>query len=231
MKSEQKLKEVIKILNLDYKDDTRLQYCSEMLHQFIIDNVPDKGKDTFDIQKWVSKDEIHPVMTGVFHDPSHKVAVATDSHVLVASADDYKAEYAGQIIDKYDKPIDGKYPRWHSVVPNLEGYMPTPIDKDALNAMAKELVALKKECCEKVKDYNTYAKVEVEKGSGVYVRLDYLLMLCTIADVVFYSKPDRAVVVKTETKTAIAMPMTTEENKEFRVHFYINGSFVKGMNF
>lgn len=231
MKSEQKLKEVIRILNLDYKDDTRLQYCSEMLHQFIIDNTPDKGKGSFDIQKWVSTDLLRPVMAGVYHDPSYKVAVATDSKVLVASADDYNPEYAGQIIDKYGKPIDGKYPCWHSVIPNLEGYMPTPIDKAALNAMAKELVALEKECCEKVKKDRSFAKVEVEKGSGVYVRLDYLLMLGTIADVVFYGKPDRAVVVKTETKTAIAMPMMTEENKEYRVHFYINSVFVKGMDF
>lgn len=231
MKSEQKLKEVIRILNLDYKDDTRLQYCSEILHQFIIDNTPDKCKGAFDIRKWVSKDDFRPVMMGVFHDPSYKVAVATDSKILVASADDYKAEYAGQIIDKYDKPIDGKYPCWHSVIPDLAGYMPTPIDKVALNAMDKELEALKKECCEKIKKESTFAKVEVEKGSGVYVRLDYLLMLGTIADVVFYREPSRAVVVKTETKTAIAMPMLTEENKEFRVHFYINGTFAKGMDF
>lgn len=168
---------------------------------------------------------------GVYHDPSYKVAVATDSKILVASADDYKAEYAGQIIDKYGKEIDGKYPYWHSVIPDLTGYMPTPIDKEALNTMAKELEALKKECCEKINKENTFAMVEVEKGSGVYVRLDYLMMLGTIADVVFYREPSRAVVVKTETKTAIAMPMQNLDNAEFRVLFYINNSFVKGMDF
>lgn len=231
MKSEQKLKEVIRILNLDFKDDIKLQYCSKMLHEFIIDNTPDKCKGAFDISKWVSKDEYRRVIKGIYHDPSYKVAVATDTRILVASADDYKPEYAGQIIDKYGKEIDGKYPSWHCVIPDLTGYMPTPIDKEALNKIAKELEAIKKECCEKITKGSAYAKVEVEKGSGVYVRLDYLMMLGTIADVVFYRDQGRAVVVKTETKTAIAMPMCTEDNTEFRVHFYINGFFVKGMDF
>ena len=81
-----------------------------------------------DIYKFASKEEnLRPQMCGAFHDSEAQVAVACDSHVLIASRNHYDPEKAGQIISRDGEPIvdrlkDGSvreyhYPRWQSVIP------------------------------------------------------------------------------------------------------------------
>lgn len=83
-----------------------------------------------DIYKFASKEEnLRPQMCGAFHDSEAHVAVACDTHVLIASRNHYDPEKAGQIISRDGDPIvdrlkDGSvreyhYPRWQSAIPTV----------------------------------------------------------------------------------------------------------------
>jgi len=86
-------------------------------------------KKQIDLYKFTSKDNIRPVMTGVYHDPEAQVAVASDLHILVAYAGAYDPDRAGQVVRKdgtvpvYDSSYKGKeeqplpYPKWKQCIP------------------------------------------------------------------------------------------------------------------
>lgn len=77
-----------------------------------------QAKGKFDYYKFVSKDEIRPIMTGVFHDNGFKVA--SDCHILVAIKDDYDvSELEGKVVGKDGAFIEGKYPNWRGVIPDF----------------------------------------------------------------------------------------------------------------
>lgn len=84
-----------------------------------------QAKGKFDYYKFVSKDELRQVLTGVYHDYGFKVA--TDAFILVAIKDEYdESELEGKVVGKDGAFIDGKYPNWRSVIPdftsNKHGY-------------------------------------------------------------------------------------------------------------
>lgn len=81
--------------------------------------------------------DVHrPVLTGVFHDGGYKVAC--DSIILVAVKSDYPEELEHHIINKDDKDIIGKYPRWRDVIPSGPDYKPYSIDPAKFEAFLKE---------------------------------------------------------------------------------------------
>lgn len=57
-------------------------------------------------------------MCGIFHDKGQKVV--TNANILIAKKEDYPEEYEGKILGKDGKFIDGKFPNYESVFPDLK---------------------------------------------------------------------------------------------------------------
>lgn len=102
-----------------YSDDPNIK--KKVLQILRIESSQAKGK--FDYYKFVSKDELRPILTGVYHDSGFKVA--TDAFILVAIKDEYdESELEGKVLKKDGTILktDGvytKYPNWRVVIPDL----------------------------------------------------------------------------------------------------------------
>lgn len=109
-------KESEKLLNeiYVYSDDPNIK--KKVLQILRIEQSQAKGK--FDYYKYVCKDELRPLMTGVYHDNGFKVA--SDAHIMIAFKDDYDvSELEGKVLGKDGAFIKGKYPNWRAVIPEL----------------------------------------------------------------------------------------------------------------
>lgn len=73
-----------------------------------------------------------PAIGGIFHDNGY--AVATDTHIVVASKEDYDAEHEGQLVTKDGDVLHYKFPKWRLVLnPDPKAMEnPMPFDCDAL---------------------------------------------------------------------------------------------------
>ena len=97
MKSEKKLQDAI--CKLDWMKQAleggasigvfTIDEIKRQLHEFMVDNEPTPKKGEFNIWDWTLDDEVRPIMRGVFHDSDEKVAVATNSHLLVVDSECY----------------------------------------------------------------------------------------------------------------------------------------------
>lgn len=67
-----------------------------------------------DLYKFTSKDDLRPVLCGVYHSEGWKVA--TNGHILIACKQDYAEEKEGQVIAKDGTVIEDRYPNWRSVI-------------------------------------------------------------------------------------------------------------------
>lgn len=105
-----------KLLNEIYvmTDDQKIK--DKVLQILRIEQSQAKGK--FDYYKFVSKDPWKLIMSGVYHDDGFKVA--SDAHILVAIKDEYdRGELDGKVVGKDGAFIEGKYPNWRAVIPDL----------------------------------------------------------------------------------------------------------------
>jgi hypothetical protein len=100
----------------------------------------------------VSRDKIRPILLGVFHDTEQHTAVATDTHVLIASKDDYKepdsdtkmtADDKGYVITKKGEYVAGYFPAWRKVIPT-EGLTPICVNRERIREFVHEDDAAKK---------------------------------------------------------------------------------------
>ena len=99
---------------------------------------------------------------GVMH--SEGRMIATDGYHLISLAADYPEELEGQTIGKDGKDAIpyfsyGKFPRWQSVVPNVEGWNKYCIDFDRLTEIVTEARAHKK-----IYKKNQVARVMIDEG-------------------------------------------------------------------
>jgi hypothetical protein len=110
-------KESEKLLNEIYVTTDDQEIKDKVLQILRIEQSQAKGK--FDYYKYVCKDELRPLMTGVYHDNGFKVA--SDCHILVAIKDDYdESELGGRVLKKDGTILtDGIYPNWRAVIPEL----------------------------------------------------------------------------------------------------------------
>ena len=109
-------KETEKLLNEIYNMSESKEVQEKVKQILRIEAPQPNGK--FDYYKYVSKDEIRPIMAGVFHYNGFKVA--SDCHILVAIKDEYDvSELEGKVVGKDGAFIEGKYPNWRSVVPDF----------------------------------------------------------------------------------------------------------------
>lgn len=115
------------------------------LKQFTALNTPKvKNGGKVKIYDWVSKDKslLQRIM-GVFHDAENKVAVATDTHVLIVSKVDYNEDYAGRIIDKKGDDCKGLFPDYKRAIPKSEG-KEIAVNREHIASMLSEMRAERK---------------------------------------------------------------------------------------
>ena len=88
------------------------------LKQFTVLNTPKvKGGGKVKIYDYTNPKGAHPAFTGVYHDSEKRVAVATDSSILMVSAPDYYSEYADKIVNKYGVEVKCTPLKWDKVFP------------------------------------------------------------------------------------------------------------------
>ena len=83
--------------------------------------------------------EIHPVLTGVYHDNGY--VVGTNAHTLLARKEDYNKSLEGKITNKKGEFIDGKYPNWRAVVEGETTTNSWGINLDELHAFVRGVLA------------------------------------------------------------------------------------------
>ena len=83
--------------------------------------------------------EIHPVLTGVYHDNGY--VVGTNAHILLARKEDYNKSLEGKITNKKGEVIDGKYPNWRAVVEGETTTNSWGINLDELHAFVRGVLA------------------------------------------------------------------------------------------
>ena len=83
--------------------------------------------------------EIHPVLTGVYHDNGY--VVGTNAHILLARKEDYDKSLEGKITNKKGEVIDGKYPNWRAVVEGETTTNSWGINLDELHAFVRGVLA------------------------------------------------------------------------------------------
>lgn len=83
--------------------------------------------------------EIHPVLTGVYHDNGY--VVGTNAHTLLARKEDYNKSLEEKITNKKGEVIDGKYPNWRAVVEGETTTNSWGINLDELHAFVIGVLA------------------------------------------------------------------------------------------
>lgn len=108
------------ILHVEYnvKDEQLLKYLKDEFTRIIRIESPQSSNPKFDFYKYAAKDDMRPAMCGIFHDKGQKVV--SDGRILIAKKEDYPEEYEGKILGKDGKFIDGKFPNYESIFPDLK---------------------------------------------------------------------------------------------------------------
>lgn len=90
-------------------------YVVQELQGILVCEANDVKLGKLDLYKFTAgKDDIRPVLCGVYHSEGWKVA--TNGRILIACKQDYAEEKEGQIIAKDGTVIEGRYPNWRSVI-------------------------------------------------------------------------------------------------------------------
>ena len=112
------MQELIASANYNCKDENYVDYLKKEFARIIRIESPQSSNPKFDFYKYAAKKDFYQAMCGIFHDKGQKVA--SDSHILIAKKEDYPEEYEGKILGKDGNFIEGKFPNYESVFPNLK---------------------------------------------------------------------------------------------------------------
>lgn len=175
----------------------------------------------FDIYKIASKDDMRPVMCGVFHDKGYKVA--SDATVLVAVRDAYDEALEGHILDRKGQDIIGKYPKLESVFPSetSEEKKAYTLDTAAVYELLRQEKAEKKAAGRDRVARRGYVKV-----GDTFFRADKLAMICTFMDaygakeITTYGPLRAAAVYAPDGSKALVMPAAFASNVNDCYHSY-----------
>lgn len=186
-------------------------------------------KKQINLYKYVAKvNAFNGYLIGVYHDGEAQMAVASDAHVLVASAGAYDPDKAGQTIGRDGEVIteaDKHYPKWKQCIPthNINTF---PMDqlREAVRRADNFRSNLPKETKEGVRINRKHDRIILivkaggktwagEYCDGFRFGLDYKYakMLCGLpaeGAVVTFEDERHAILYKNETEgiTAIVMP-------------------------
>lgn len=178
MKEKEKIYEAIRLIS-DIDMSVNAARAKALLQEFIIANdTPPRKSGKVDIWKFVDnpKKSVRPVMTGVCHIPSMKVAVASDAMVLLISKPDYAEREMnnavringasepcgiyrkdGTGVTKEDQSSD--YPAFLTAIPDEKEQKPAQMNdrEEVIKAVKEAKIALKAKTA-------TKAAIQVAKG-------------------------------------------------------------------
>ena len=108
------------IENVEYntKDEQLVKYLKDEFTRIIRIESPQSSNPKFDFYKYAAKDDLRPAMCGIFHDKGQKVV--SNANILIAKKEDYPEEYEGKVLGKDGNFIDGKFPNYEKVFPDLK---------------------------------------------------------------------------------------------------------------
>ena len=164
MKQIENLQLVIDYLNVNNPS------LAETVHEFIRANeVARIGR--VNIFDFCSKEPYRGPICGVYYDEANRTACASDGRVLLATSVAYKDEYAGEIIDKRGKKIEGNYPDYIGVIKLFEQYKTKdfPYSKSDVREKIKTYQALHKIYPYFVNEDNTILTVTDKMGISIRV--------------------------------------------------------------
>ena len=144
----------------------------QMLEQFIRANTVVRD-EKLDLSKFVGKDDMRPVMTGILHENGLKVA--SDGSILIAVYSHYKSEFEGKIITPKGEIIDGTYPNWKSVLPK-----PESLKSIKMNRLFADVIRRIKqaETIAKIDDKEVFVSLSCD-NEKMYFRSDYFTKFLT----------------------------------------------------
>lgn len=112
------MQNLIENVECNVKDEQLAKYLKDEFTRIIRIESPQSSNPKFDFYKYAGKDKLRPTMCGIFHDNGQKVV--TNANILIAKKEDYPEEYEGKILGKDGKFIEGKFPNYESVFPDLK---------------------------------------------------------------------------------------------------------------
>lgn len=112
------MQNLIENVECNVKDEQLAKYLKDEFTRIIRIESPQSSNPKFDFYKYAGKDKLRPAMCGIFHDKGQKVV--TNANILIAKKEDYPEEYEGKILGKDGKFIEGKFPNYESVFPDLK---------------------------------------------------------------------------------------------------------------
>lgn len=197
-----------------------LDEIKRQIYEFMVDNEPTPKKGTFNIWDWTLDDGLRPILGGVFHDRDEKVAVATNTHLLVVDSECYDESKTDSVgfdtgkqkfyrpINKYGNFIDGRFPNWKAVIPPKDGYVKFKVDQKQLDDYIKNCnTYLKMNDFSKSKHYGIY-EIKTSDEQSIFFEMNHLKLFLTATDGNIYVKEhDRAAMYWSDTRTALIMPM------------------------
>ena len=125
------------------QEQQSIEYNAVLDKQEPITPIYKEEKKSIAVTEFVETDkkeaEIHPVLTGVYHDNGY--VVGTNAHILLARKEDYNKSLEGKITNKKGEVIDGKYPNWRAVVEGETTTNSWGINLDELHAFVRGVLA------------------------------------------------------------------------------------------
>lgn len=125
------------------QEQRSIEYNAVLDKQEPITPIYKEEKNPIAVTEFVETDkkeaEIHPVLTGVYHDNGY--VVGTNAHILLARKEDYNKSLEGKITNKKGEVIDGKYPNWRAVVEGETTTNSWGINLDELHAFVRGVLA------------------------------------------------------------------------------------------
>lgn len=234
MKETQKIYDVLKILD-EMDQNSQTERAKQHLRAFLIANDTVKKSDKVNIWKFVGKEKIRPVMTGVCYIPSMKLAVASDSHVLLISKPDYVERETnngvringasepcgiyrkdGTGVTKEDQPSD--YPAFLAVIPKEETQKPATMnDRDAVAQAIKEAkIAIKAK---------TAVRAMIQVAEGIWMRPESAELMLTMPEWKFTCDKDmpgkRAITYRDDNYTALFMPVMPPDKETNEILYLV----------
>ena len=199
------------------------------------------GKSKFNLFNYVSDDDKirRESFKGVYHDPNTELAVATDSLILVTSAQLYKPELAGQIIKKSGESIKDKIREQNEegVWVDLEVTPQYPDYREVINRVVYSnqyeilIPTISEHYKNEVIKYEAQRKAKKRKPVSIYIGFKFdretviwfnykvfnkFLTACEFlnATSICYKDPRTAVFAETKNGTAVICPVRVETDEQ-----------------
>lgn len=171
---------------------------------------PDLKSGSYNIYNFVSKDKNRPEVNGVFYDGEYRVA--SDLFKLIAEKGEWETALQGKIIGRDGSEIEGRYPKWRSILPRdiegkMSGYAPHAIDKKALSERIAEYRADYKAKYGKSKNWDTAWRFEIDGVRFSCVHLWAFTQAGIDTLYIHEKEKNHAAIIRTDRFIGVIMPV------------------------